>query len=99
MKHTVDSLHRAVTGVYPKPYSYDPSKDLEEQKKISMQLLQKYYLSPYGADFIAEFEVRKYKMKKITAIIICPNSCTNTIKYIIKNGLNKPDTIDNKPKK
>ena len=29
--------------------------DLEEQKKLSMYLLQKYYLTPYGADFFAEF--------------------------------------------
>lgn len=28
---------------------------LEEQKRISMSLLQKYYLSPHGADFFAEF--------------------------------------------
>ena len=29
--------------------------DLEEQKKLSMYLLQRYYLTPYGADFFAEF--------------------------------------------
>lgn len=29
--------------------------DLEEQKKLSMYLLQKYYLTPYEADFFAEF--------------------------------------------
>lgn len=29
--------------------------DLEQQKQLSMLLLQKYYLSPYGSDFFAEF--------------------------------------------
>ena len=33
MKHTVDTLHHAISGVYPKPYSFDPSKDLDEQRK------------------------------------------------------------------
>ena len=33
--------------------------DLEEQKKLSMYLLQKYYLTPYGADFFAEFGSEK----------------------------------------
>lgn len=33
MKHTVDTLHHAVSGVYPKPYSFDEKRSLEEQKK------------------------------------------------------------------
>ena len=33
--------------------------DLEEQKKLSMYLLQKYYLTPYGSDFFAEFGSEK----------------------------------------
>ncbi len=33
--------------------------DLEQQKTISMTLLQKYYLLPYGADFFAEFGGRE----------------------------------------
>lgn len=32
--------------------------DLEEQKKISMKLLQTYYLSPFDTDFFAEFGLR-----------------------------------------
>ena len=32
--------------------------DLEEQKKLSMSLLQTYYLTPYGADFFTGFSVR-----------------------------------------
>lgn len=32
---------------------------MEQQKKISMFLLQKYYLTPYGADFFSDFGVRE----------------------------------------
>lgn len=32
---------------------------LQQQKQISMSLLQKYYLSPYGASFFDEFSVRE----------------------------------------
>ena len=33
--------------------------DLEEQKKISVSLLEKYYIAPCGSDFFAEFGVRE----------------------------------------
>ncbi|MBP3610334.1 MAG: YkgJ family cysteine cluster protein [Lachnospiraceae bacterium] len=31
---------------------------MEQQKKISMELLQRYYLTPYGVSFFAEFHTR-----------------------------------------
>lgn len=37
----------------------EETTDLEVQKQISVSLLQKYYLSPGGADFFAEFGVRE----------------------------------------
>ena len=36
----------------------EETPDLEEQKKISMNLLQTYYLSPFDTDFFAEFGLR-----------------------------------------
>ena len=33
--------------------------DLEQQKQISMSLLQKYYLTPYGEKFFVEFGGRE----------------------------------------
>ena len=35
--------------------------DAEMQKQLSVSLLQKYYLTPYGADFFAEFGGREEK--------------------------------------
>lgn len=32
--------------------------DLEQQKQLSMSLLQKYYFTPYGTDFFAEFSAK-----------------------------------------
>ena len=36
----------------------EETPDLEEQKKISMNLLQTYYLSPFNTGFFAEFGLR-----------------------------------------
>lgn len=33
MKHTVDSLHHQYSAVYPKPLSFDPHKDWEQQRE------------------------------------------------------------------
>lgn len=33
MKHTVDSLQKSIYQAYPKPMSFDPEKDLDEQRK------------------------------------------------------------------
>jgi len=35
------------------------TSDMEEQKKISVSLLEKYYITPCGSDFFAEFGVRE----------------------------------------
>ena len=35
------------------------TEDLEQQKQLSMRLLQTYYLTPYGTDFWDEFNSRK----------------------------------------
>ena len=49
MKETVRQM---MQGDCPKTPS---EKILEQQKALSMSLLQKYYLSPFGDDFFAEF--------------------------------------------
>ena len=33
MTHNVDTLHHAISAAYPKPYSFNPNADLENQKK------------------------------------------------------------------
>ena len=38
---------------------FDKNTDLEQQKKLSMSLLQTYYFTPYNTDFFAEFGLRK----------------------------------------
>lgn len=33
MNHTINTLHEAIYAAYPKPFSFDPEKDLDEQRK------------------------------------------------------------------
>ena len=45
--------------------SYDEEVAMEQQKQISMELLQMYYLTPYEGAFLDDFRTRIKKMKKI----------------------------------